>query len=63
MDDVRTVGKQVEANCNPHDYHGLHELMVTITLAEYRKLVEERGRLYAQIGHLNERIIQLEKAD
>ena len=37
------------------------QIMVTITLAEYRSLVEENARFQCDISRLNEIIYQLER--
>lgn len=41
--------------------HSNEPIMVTITLAEYRSLIEENARFQSDISRLNEVVYQLER--
>lgn len=54
-------GKHMIDGNKPHNFCGAYEIMVSVTLDEYRDLVETKGRLYAQVGHLCEKVYNLEE--
>lgn len=46
-------GKEVGYNENRHDYVADGEIMITITLAEYRELVKNLATKEAELSHAN----------
>lgn len=64
MENEKTVrdtifDKKVESYFNDEDFPAPHEIMVTITLHEYRRLVETNGRNSEKIKNLREELDSL----
>lgn len=53
----KKYGKEMIGYCeNKHDYIGQDEITVTITLAEYRDLVEKNAARQQEINKINDKV-------